>query len=108
MIVIFEDKDLQELIETGNNKKYKYIARDGKLYKKLLLTYMAFEVASSIKVIKLNSSLHYEKLKHQYTGISSVRPFGNQRVERLLFTEEDDAVTVKFLEIDKTHYGNKK
>ena len=108
MIVIFEDKDLKELIETGSNRKYKDIARDKVLITKLIRTYNVFIHSLNIKEVATNSYLHYEKLKHTYTGLSFVRPFGNQRIERLLFIEDEDKITVKLLEIDKTHYGNKK
>ena len=32
----------------------------------------------------------------------------NGKVERLLFTETEDGVEVELIEIDSTHYGNKK
>lgn len=57
--------------------------------------------------LKLFSFLHYEKLKHQVEPRSSVR-IVNGMVERLLFTETDDGIEVELIEIDSTHYGNKK
>ena len=39
--------------------------------------------------------------------ISSVR-LVNGLVERLLFSETDDGIEVELIEIDSTHYGNKK
>ena len=38
---------------------------------------------------------------------SSIR-IVNGKVERLLFTETEDGVEVELIEIDSTHYGNKK
>lgn len=108
MEVIFEDKDLEELIITGKNRKYKNIARDKKLLKELLEVYNLFVWLSSIDKIKEYSFLHYEKLKHEYSGKSCVRPFGNKRVERLIFTENDNKIEITILELDNTHYGNKK
>jgi len=32
----------------------------------------------------------------------------NGLVERLLFSETDDGIEVELIEIDSTHYGNKK
>lgn len=49
--------------------------------------------------------LHYEKLAHDPR--SSIR-IVNGMVERLLFTETDDGIEVELIEIDSTHYGNKK
>lgn len=42
-----------------------------------------------------------------YSGLSSVR-LDNRYVHRLLFEELDDSITLKLIEIDDTHYGNKK
>ena len=57
--------------------------------------------------LKPFSFLHYEKLKYQKDFMSSVR-LVNGMVERLLFTETEDGIEVELLEIDSTHYGNKK
>lgn len=108
MIIIFKDKDLEELIITGKNRKYKNIARDFDLVKKLVKTYEILKHSESIKQVALHSFLHYEKLKHEYSGKSCVRPFGNKRVERLIFTENDNKIEITILELDNTHYGNKK
>ncbi|MBP3253104.1 MAG: hypothetical protein J6M30_01170 [Bacteroidales bacterium] len=108
MIVIFKDADLEELLQTGKNKKYKDISKNKRLSAKLTRLYEIMTGADSIDDISVYSYLHYEKLKHNLSGISSVRPFGNQRVERLLFVEQDDTITIEILELDSTHYGNKK
>ncbi|MBQ9313340.1 MAG: hypothetical protein IJ213_09905 [Bacteroidales bacterium] len=108
MIVIFKDIDLEELLKTGKSKKYKNISRNKQLLDKLNKLYKLFINSKCIEDIAIYSYLHYEKLKHNLTGISSVRPFGNQRVERLLFIEKDDTITIEILELDNTHYGNKK
>lgn len=47
------------------------------------------------------------KVKHDYTGISSIRIVQN-RVERLLFTENENKIEITLLKLDTTHYGNKK
>ena len=58
--------------------------------------------------LKNFSFLHYEKLRYQQGGpLSSVR-LVNGLVERLLFKETQDGIEVKLIEIDSTHYGNKK
>ena len=61
----------------------------------------------STEELKYFSFLHYEKLKYQKEPKSSVR-LVNGMVERLLFTETDNGIEVELLEIDSTHYGNKK
>ena len=61
----------------------------------------------STEDLKPFSFLHYEKLKYQNEPKSSVR-LVNGMVERLLFTETENGIVVELLEIDSTHYGNKK
>jgi Txe/YoeB family toxin of Txe-Axe toxin-antitoxin module len=63
--------------------------------------------AESVEDLKLASFLHYEKLKYSYSGYSSVR-LSNSYVHRLIFEEKEDRITLKLIEIDETHYGNKK
>lgn len=68
---------------------------------------MIYNVEST-EELKAFSFLHYEKLRHQKDKpISSVR-LVNGLVERLLFSETDDGIEVELIEIDSTHYGNKK
>lgn len=63
-----------------------------------------FDVGSTAE-LSMYSFLHYEKLKKDPR--CSVR-LVNGLVERLLFTETDDGIEVELIEIDSTHYGNKK
>lgn len=67
------NEDLKDLIETGDSRRYRDVARNHVLY----------------------------------SGLSSVR-LDNRYVHRLLFEERDDHITLKLIEIDDTHYGNKK
>lgn len=53
------------------------------------------------------SYLKYEKLKHGLSGLSSVRIMSN-RVERLIFRETEEGIVITILELDNTHYGNRK
>lgn len=58
--------------------------------------------------LKNFSFLHYEKLRYQQKEpLSSVR-LVNSMVERLLFKETKDGIEVELIEVDSTHYGNKK
>lgn len=107
MEIVFKDKDLQELITTGKNKHYKRIAKDSVLMNGLTRVYTTLLFAENITEVQNTSYLHYEKLKHGYSGISSVRIVQN-RVERLLFTENENKIEITLLKIDTTHYGNKK
>ncbi len=106
MKVRYEDKELEQLYKTGKSKKYKRIERDAKLVSRLVIVIDNLLDAKNCDSLKSISSLHYEKLKHEYSGKSSVR-LSNSHIERLIFTEEEDGIVITLLEIDDTHYGNK-
>jgi plasmid maintenance system killer protein len=101
------DEDLKDLIETGDSKRYKDVARNRVLYAGLMRAYQTMEAVSSVEELKLYSFLHYEQLRYDFSGLSSVR-LDNRYVHRLLFEEIEDRITLKLIEIDDTHYGNKK
>lgn len=101
------DEDLRELIESGQNKKYSSVSKNAALYSGLMRAYQIMEAVNSIDELKLYSFLHYEKLRHEYSGLSSVR-LDNRYVHRLIFEVKEDLLTLKLIEIDDTHYGNKK
>lgn len=107
MDVIFIDDTLQELYETGKTKdsRYKKLCRDkGFVEDYIGVVDLMFSV-DNVSDLKAYSFLHYEKLRHRPE--SSVR-IDNGRVERLLFTEHEDGVEIRLIEIDSTHYGNKR
>ena len=106
MVVDFKDKDLKELIEKGRSKKYKKLSRDGKFMAQLVSVYQRLVSAKNVNTLKQFSSLHYEKLRNNYTGKSSVR-IANGRIERLIFEEFDDGIRILLLELNENHYGNK-
>lgn len=107
MEIIFKDKDLEELIAAGKNKHYKKIVKDNVLMNGLIRAYTTLLFAKDIMEVQNISFLHYERLKHDYTGISSIRIVQN-RVERLLFTENENKIEITLSKLDTTHYGNKK
>lgn len=104
--VIITDKDLYELIILGKNSgKYKKLARDKKFVNKLAEVYGLIKSVNHVSELKRYSILHYEQLKK--ISLSSVRIFNN-RVERLLFRETEDGLEITIIELNETHYGNKK
>ena len=109
MNIIFKDEALSELYTNGktNDRKYKKLCRNKKLVEGYQRVVSIMYDVDSTDDLKLFSSLHYEKLKYQKDSMSSVR-LVNGMVERLLFTETEDGIEVELLEIDSTHYGNKK
>ena len=101
------DADLRELIETGENRRYKEVARNSRLLSGLMRAYQIMEAVSNVNELCLYSFLHYEKLRYGFSGLSSVR-LANRYIHRLIFEEKQDMITLKLIEIDNTHYGNKK
>ena len=106
----FKEEALSELYETGNTKdrKYKQVCKNKKLVDGYIRAVQLMYDVDSSDDLKAFSFLHYEKLKHQQgETISSIR-LANGLVERLLFNETDDGIEIELIEIDSTHYGNKK
>ena len=106
MRISFDDKDLEELITTGRNSKYKKYTRNAKFMKALATAYnymRMVDVASDLRAI---SFLHYEQLAGT-NGTSSIRVV-NGMVERIIFREFDGGINITVLSLDDTHYGNKK
>ena len=107
MIVDFADTDLQELIEYGKNNKYKKLSKDKVFCAALVSVYNRLLSVENTEELKQFSSLHYEKLKFDRSGQSSVRIL-NSRVERLIFEKFDEGIRIVLLEINESHYGRKK
>lgn len=109
MKVHFKDDALKELYEDGKTKdsRYKTFCRNKKLVDGYLRAVKTMYDVGSTAELSTFSFLHYEKLKYQTEPKSSVR-IANGFIERLLFTETPDGIEVELIEIDNTHYGNKK
>lgn len=107
MNVIFSDNALQELYETGSTKdsRYKKLCRNKNFVQDYVGVVDLMVSVDKVDDLKAYSYLHYEKLR--YRPESSVR-IDNRRVERLLFTEHEDGIEVRLIEIDSNHYGNKR
>ncbi len=107
MKIVFEDKDLEELWDTGDNRKYRKYAQDPMFMKNLkqVIHYLyTVEKASDLGKI---GRLNYKHLEYEYKGQSSIRVM-YKRVERILFAEYEDGIRINILQLDNTHYGNKK
>ena len=104
---VIAEGDLKELLTTGTNRRYRNIVRNKELFNGLKRAVTIMMAADNIESLRNASFLHYEKLKHELSGLSSVR-LSNRYVHRLIFEEKEDLITLKLIEIDETHYGNKK
>ena len=107
MEIVFKDVALSELFETGKTKdrKYKNLCKNKKLVDGYIRAVSIMYRTETTRELSEYSFLHYEKLANDPR--SSIR-IVNGMVERLLFTETEDGVEVELIEIDSTHYGNKK
>lgn len=99
-------EDLFELYTTGRSRRYKVVARTRALYLGFIQAVNTMKMVSSVEELKQFSFLHYEKLKYEYSGKSSVR-LSNSYVHRLIFVENEDEIQIELIEIDDTHYGNR-
>ena len=110
MRVIFKEDALRELYETGKTKerKYKLVCKKKKLVEGFQRAVGIMYDVESTEQLNGISFLHYEKLKYQNKEPKSSLRLANGMVERLIFTETEDGIEVELIEIDSTHYGNKK
>ncbi len=106
MQIIFDDKDLEELITTGRSSKYKKYTRNRKFMEALATAYNYLRFSERASDLRSISFLHYEQLAGT-NGMSSIRVI-NGMVERILFREFDGGIRITVLSLDDTHYGNKK
>lgn len=104
---VIAERDLGELILTGKSRRYRDISRNGILMKGLRRAVRIMESVETVDALGQFSSLHYERLKYERAGYSSIR-LSNSSVHRLIFEEYKDHITLHLIEIDDTHYGNKK
>lgn len=110
MRVTFKEDALSELYETGRtkDKKYKTVCKKKRLIDGYIRAVKIMYDVDSTDELKQFSFLHYEKLRYQGCEQRSSVRLANGMVERLIFTETDSGIEVELLEIDSTHYGNKK
>lgn len=105
--VIFLDEELERFFRYGkcSNREYNMLGRDKRFFlsfQKVIQMMIDCETTSDFKKL---CSLHYEKLRNRPE--SSIRIM-NGRVERLLFIENENGIEISIIEINTTHYGNKK
>ncbi len=107
MKIAYQDKELEDFVsdkrKAGN--KFKKYAKNKDFYERLVKVFQILVSATCTEELRDFSFLHYEQLK--YKNISSVR-IGNNYVERLLFKEIENGIEIIVIELDDTHYGNKK
>ena len=106
MTIVFDDKDLEELITTGRNSKYKKYTRNAKFMTALAVAYNYLRTSQQASDLRAVSFLHYEQLAGT-NGLSSIRVV-NGMVERIIFREFEGGIKITLLSLDNSHYGKKK
>ncbi len=91
-----------------SHRKYKPLCKKKKLVEGYQRAVGIMFHVQTVDELRLFSFLHYERLKHQKDEQRSSVRLANGMVERLIFTERDGGIEVELIEIDNTHYGNKK
>jgi plasmid maintenance system killer protein len=109
MKITFSDEKLEEFCTTGKSDKNEYscYVRDARFMSGLRRCLTTLLMAQDTVSLKNYSFLHYEQLKDNLGGLSSVR-ICNGRVERLLFAEKENGVEIRVIELNTKHYGSKK
>ena len=106
MEIKFVDKEIEDaVLYSCFHGKYKKYKSAGKLKKDLQKIYNFLRAAENTAYLKNISSLHYENLKYEKSGLSSVR-IGYNTKYRLIFSENDFGITIELIEISE-HYGDK-
>lgn len=104
---VLMNEDLLDLYQKGKSRKYKQVERNYELLKGFIRAVDIMTIVQNVTELSDYSYLHYEQLKYEWTGYSSVR-LSNRYIHRLIFTETEDGLKLKLVEINDTHYGNKK
>lgn len=103
---VLMNEDLYELYVSGRSRKYKEVERNHLLMESFVRAVRIMTQVRDVAELRGYSYLHYEQLKYEWSGYSSIR-LSNRFVHRLIFMETPDGLEVELLKIDQTHYGNK-
>lgn len=107
MTIEIEDKDLESLILYGKSedKLYRKLQRKKNFMRDLDKVMAILRSATDAGSLSAYKSLHYERLKYDLSGMSSVR-VGYTSPYRLIFTEYENGIRISLIEIN-SHYGDK-
>lgn len=107
MIIEFEDEELKILTSTHNStdKRYKKLKSNMTFLRDLDKVMLILRSTKVVADLAKYQQLHYEKLKYELSGKSSVR-IGYTSKYRLIFEELENGIKIKLIEINE-HYGDK-
>ena len=107
LIIEYEDEAIELLIKTGksDDKRYKKLNSNASFKRNLSKVMLLLRSVSNVKDLGRFGQLHYEALKNDLAGKSSVR-IGYNSKYRLIFEEFDNGIRINLIEINE-HYGDK-
>lgn len=104
---VLMNRELLELFQTGRSRRYREVARNRELMAGFIRVVKTMMTVDDVDELSIFSYLHYERLRHQWSGCSSVR-LSNCYIHRLIFRETSDGLQVELIDINDTPYGNKR
>lgn len=107
LIIEYADIAIEEVITYGksDDKRYRKLKGNATFWRDLSKVMAIIRAATNTSDLEHYTSLHYEKLKYDKSGLSSVR-IGYNTKYRLIFEEFDCGIRIKLIEINE-HYGDK-
>lgn len=107
LVIEYEDAELEALIikHKCNDKRYRKLKGNASFWRDLDKVMGLLRIAHNTSELAYFKVLHYEKLKYDRSGQSSVRIGYNSKF-RLIFEEFDGGIRIKLIEINE-HYGDK-
>ena len=107
IIIEYADIAIEEVItyHKSDDKRYRQLRGNKTFWQDLDKVMARIRAATNTSDLEHYASLHYEKLKYDKTGLSSVR-IGYNTKYRLIFEEFDGGIRIKLIEINE-HYGDK-
>ena len=107
MQIYIDDEELEALILCGKavGSRYRKLSRNKTFLRDLNKVMSLLRTAPCTDSLKPIGTLHYEKLKYNFSGLSSVR-IGYKTKYRLIFKEFENGIIIKLIEINE-HYGDK-
>ena len=105
--ISYNNKELEDLILRGQStdKLYKKLSKNRRFMFDLNKVMGILHSVSNVSELYDFKSLHYEQLKYDLSGFSSVR-IGYTSKYRLLFLEQESGVSIELININE-HYGDK-
>ena len=107
LIIEYADIAIEEVIiyHKSDDKRYRKLKGNKTFWRDLDKVMARIRAATNTSDLEHYTSLHYEKLKYDKSGLSSVR-IGYNSKYRLIFEEFDGGIRIKLIEINE-HYGDK-